>query len=105
MRVTLISTSIKNRRNCCNQMPKKAAKPLSTGISAPRGKYFYLSVNCNFDINSCEAQFISKWGQTVDVRFVHPQKSFEDDKELQNRNRPNSFSVRSFLFSKNIYLI
>src|SRR2546425_11862871 len=73
MRVTLNSTFIMNRRNCCNQMTKKAAKPLSTGISAPRGKYFYLSVNCYFDINSCEAQFTSKWGQTVDARFVQPQ--------------------------------
>src|SRR2546425_8912967 len=63
----------KNQRNSCSQTFKKAAKPLSTGISAPRGKYFYLSVNCNFDTNSCEAQFTSKWGQTVDVQFGHPQ--------------------------------
>src|SRR2546428_11596299 len=73
MRVALNPTLIKNRRNCCNQMSKKAVKPLSTGISAPRGKYFYISVNCYFDINSCEAQFTSKWGQTVDARFVHSQ--------------------------------
>src|SRR2546425_5046089 len=37
-----------------------------------RGKCFYLTVNCNFDTNSCAAQFTSKWGQTVDVRFLHP---------------------------------
>src|SRR2546423_699517 len=73
MRVTLNSISIKNRKNCCNQMPKKAAKPLSTGISAPRGKYFYLGVNYYFDINPCEIRFTSKWGQTVDARFVYPQ--------------------------------
>ena len=38
-----------------------------------RGKCFYLTVNCNFDTNSCAAQFTSKWGQTVDVRFLHPE--------------------------------
>src|SRR2546423_8298459 len=73
MRGVLNPTHIKNQRNCCDQTSKKAAKLLSTGISAPRGKYLYLSVNCYFDINSCEAQFTSKWGQTVDARFVHPQ--------------------------------
>src|SRR2546428_7643606 len=73
MRVTLNPTFIRNRGNCRNQTPRKAVKPLSTGISAPRGKYLCLSVNCYFDINSCEAQFTSKWGQTVDTQFVHPQ--------------------------------
>src|SRR2546421_1018343 len=38
-----------------------------------RGKCFYLTINCNFDTNSCAAQFTSKWGQTVDVRFLHPE--------------------------------
>src|SRR2546425_10855601 len=99
MRVALNPTLIRNRGNCRNQTPRKVVKPLSTGISAPRGKYFYLSVNCYFDINSCEAQFTSKWGQTVDARFVHPQNYPRIIKSPESGIVTNSFSVRSFLFS------
>ena len=35
-----------------------------------RGKYSYLRVNWYFDINWYFAQFISKWGQTVDAQFL-----------------------------------
>src|SRR5256885_10408346 len=101
MRDALNATRIqKKQRNCCSQTFKKATKPLSTGISAPRGKYFYLSVNCNFDINSCEAQFTSKWGQTVDARFVHPPKLLEDDKASNSELTKFLFGSLFPLFQK-----
>src|SRR2546425_2516357 len=43
-------------------------------------------------------------GKLLTFDFCTP-KSSEDDKELRIRNWPNSFSVRSFLFSENIFLM
>src|SRR2546421_45900 len=73
MRVTLNSTFIRNRRNCCNQMSQKAAKPLSTGIIAPRGKYLYLGVNCYFDINYVKHNLHQSGGKLLTLDLCTPQ--------------------------------
>src|SRR2546421_7030189 len=63
-----------------------------------RGKCFYLTVNCNFDTNSCAAQFTSKWGQTVDVRFLHPRNHprMIKSSELEIGLIPFRFALSSF---------
>src|SRR2546421_586370 len=49
------------------RITRKGGEDAFKTITQPRGKYSYLSINCNFDENSCEPQFSSKWGQTVDA--------------------------------------
>src|SRR2546428_11256669 len=84
-------------------MFKEAAQPLSTEISTPE-----VSVSISLSIVTliqirAQHNLHQSGGKLLTFDFCTP-KSSEDDKEFEIRNRPNSFSVRSFLFFENIFL-
>src|SRR2546425_10899217 len=84
-------------------MFKEAAQPLSTEISTPEvSTSISPSIVTLIQIRA-QHNLHQSGGKLLTFDFCTP-KSFEDDKELQIRNRPNSFSVRSFLFSEIIFL-